>query len=306
MGKRAALFPGQGSQHVGMGREACGRCPAARELFDRATAALGFDVAALCFDGPEEQLKQTEFQQPAIFTATMAAVESWRADGAAGEPIDAAAGHSLGEYSALVFAGAIRFDDAVRLVHQRGRFMHEAAAENPGSMAAVLGLDDETLLPLADRAAVKGPVVLANFNSPGQIVISGVDAAVDELCRLASEAGAKRCVKLKVSGGFHSVLMQPAADRLAAELDKVHVEPPRLPVISNVTAQAVRDPQQIRTLLVQQLTHPVLWEPSMCRLLAEGFDRFIEIGPGKVLAGLMRRIGPNADMENYDGAAGKE
>jgi len=184
--------------------------------------------------------------------------------------------------------------------------MHEAAAENPGSMAAVLGLDDETLLPLADRAAVKGPVVLANFNSPGQIVISGVDAAVDELCRLASEAGAKRCVKLKVSGGFHSVLMQPAADRLAAELDKVHVEPPRLPVISNVTAQAVRDPQQIRTLLVQQLTHPVLWEPSMCRLLAEGFDRFIEIGPGKVLAGLMRRIGPNADMENYDGAAGKE
>ena len=302
MGKRAALFTGQGAQKVGMGREACERCPQARELFDRAKDALGFDVARLCFEGPDEQLKLTEFQQPAIFVASMAAVAAWQADGSPGAPIEAAAGLSLGEYSALAFAGAIEFDDAARLVHQRGRFMNEAALANPGAMASVLGLDGGTLEALAAQAAAKGPITLANFNSPGQIVISGSDEAVDELCELARAAGAKRCVKLKVSGAFHSELMQPAADRLAAELAKTEIKPPRIPVIANVTAGPVEDPQQIRELLVKQLTNSVLWEQSMQKLIADGFNSFIEIGPGQVIAGLMRRIDPTVEMENYDGA----
>ena len=300
MGKRAALFPGQGAQKVGMGRAVCERHPAAREIFDRANAALGFDIAAICMDGPAEKLKETEIQQPAVFTTTMACVEAWCAEDVESQPIDAAAGLSLGEYAALTYAGALDFDDAVRLVRKRGRFMHEAAVQNPGAMATVLGMTAEELEPLAREAAAKGTLVLANYNSPRQVVASGVVDAVDELCRLAKDAGAKRCIKLNVSGAFHSPLMQPASDKLAAELEQIEIRTPRIPVVANVDAEPVTDPAEIRRKLVEQLTSPVFWEQSMRRLLAEGFDRFVEIGPGKVLAGLMRRIERSARVENYE------
>jgi len=284
---------------VGMGRAACERHPAAREIFNRANAALGFDIAAICMDGPAEKLKETEIQQPAIFTTTMACVEAWGADSAEPQPVEAAAGLSIGEYAALTYAGAIKFDDAVRLVRKRGRFMHEAAAEAPGAMVSVLGMTADELEPLVAEAAARGTLVLANYNSPGQIVASGVVDAVDELCRLAEDAGAKRCIKLNVSGAFHSPLMQPASDRLAAELEQVEIKTPRIPVIANVDAEPVTDPAEIRRNLGEQLTSPVLWEQSMYRLLAEGFDQFVEIGPGRVLAGLMRRIERSARVENY-------
>ena len=301
MAKRAALFPGQGAQYVGMGRAAWQKCPAAKAVFEQANAALGFDVAKLCFEGPEARLTETELQQPAILTATIAAVEAWRAAGSPGGPVEAATGLSLGEYAALVFAEALSFDDAVRLVHSRGRFMHEASVQNPGAMASILGLDAAQLQALEAQAAAKGPVVLANFNCPGQIVVSGAVDAVDELCGLATAAGAKRCIKLNVSGAFHSRLMQPAAEKLAAVLERVQIRPPKIPVIANVTASPVGDPSEIRALLVRQITSPVLWEQSMLRLLTDGFGRFVEIGPGKVLAGLMRRIDRNVEMENYEG-----
>jgi [acyl-carrier-protein] S-malonyltransferase len=179
--------------------------------------------------------------------------------------------------------------------------MHEASVQNPGAMASILGLDAAQLQALEAQAAAKGPVVLANFNCPGQIVVSGAVDAVDELCGLATAAGAKRCIKLNVSGAFHSRLMQPAAEKLAALLERVEIRPPKIPVIANVTASPVSDPSEIRALLVKQITSPVLWEQSMRRLLTDGFGRFVEIGPGKVLAGLMRRIDRNVEMGNYEG-----
>ena len=300
MGKRAALFPGQGAQKVGMGQTIAEKCPAAREVFDRANEALGFDLAAVCFEGPEERLKDTEVQQPAIFTVTMAAVEAWRAEGGEAAPIEAAAGLSLGEYAALAYAGVFSFEDGVRLVRKRGRFMHEAAERNPGgAMASIIGLTAGRLQPLAEQAAAKGPLVLANYNSPLQTVASGLSEAIDEFCTLATEAGAKRCIKLGVSGAFHSPLMQPAAERLAAELDAISLSPARIPVIANVTAQAATDPDEIRKLLVAQLTCPVLWVQSMAGLIARGFGRFVEIGPGRVLAGLLKRTDRSVEIENY-------
>lgn len=304
----ALLFPGQGSQRVGMGRELAGACREARAIFDRANAALGFGLAKLCFGGPAEELNRTAICQPAILTVSIAALEAWQARGGAPAGLPSA-GLSLGEYTALVYAGVLTFDDAVRLVHQRGQFMEDAGRENAGGMVAILGLDRGRLGAVLEAANEFGVAEVANLNCPGQIVISGSVAAMDWLAKHAKGFGAERAVRLKVSGAFHSRLMAPARDRLSRTLQEVAVSQPRSPVVSNVTAKFVTSAAEIRGLLVQQLTSPVLWEDSMRFLLASGVGRFVEVGPGNVLTGLLGRIEPSAkicgihapaDMERAD------
>jgi len=298
----AILFPGQGAQSVGMGHELAQASAEARAVFGRAKQALGFDIARLCFEGPAEELNRTSLCQPAILTVSMAALEAWRAQG--GNSVAAAcAGLSLGEYTALVYAGSMTFEDAVRLVHLRGRFMEEAGQENPGGMITLLGLERERLGDALDRANEHGLAQAANLNCPGQIVIAGNNSALEWLSRHAKDFGAQRAIRLKVSGAFHSKLMAPASERLARALQDVAISHPHVPVVSNVTAKYVRDAPEVRRLLVSQLTSPVLWEDSMRFLLAEGLRPFIEVGPGKVLTGLLGRIEPSAKGLNIDGPA---
>lgn len=294
---KAFLFPGQGAQYVGMGQTLHERHPAAREVFDLANRALGFDLAAICFNGPEEELTRTDISQPAILACSIAAL---RAIGTTS--FDAAAGLSLGEYTALVAAGAIDLEEALPLVRDRGTYMQQAADRHQGTMASIIGLSDTQVQQAVDQAASAGIVTAANFNSPGQVVVSGEENAVDEACRIAGEMGCKRALKLKVSGAFHSPLMEPARRKLAERLASVPIRAPRVPVISNVAAKPAGSPDQIRELLARQVTESVRWSDSMKYLLAQGFGEFWEIGPGKVLAGLMRRIGPDATIRNIDGA----
>ncbi len=307
----AILFPGQGAQHVGMGRELAEECPEAQAIFDRANAVLDFDVAKLCFEGPEEELNRTSLCQPAILTASIAALEAWT-NGVGEAPQGPAAGLSLGEYTALVRAGAIKFEDAVQVVRQRGQFMEEAARENPGGMIALLGLDRQRVTEAVEAANEAGLAEVANFNCPGQIVISGTEPALQWLEEQAREFGARKASRLKVTGAFHSRLMRPASAKLARALERVAISQPRLPVVSNVTAKYIRSASEIRELLVRQLTQPVLWEDSMRFFLAQGVRHFVEVGPGKVLSSLLRRIDPAvesdrintpSDIEEYQAAA---
>lgn len=295
----AILFPGQGAQRVGMGRELAEACPEARAVFARANAALGFDLAKLCFEGPAEELNRTSLCQPAILAVSIAALEAWAARGSV--PLGApAAGLSLGEYTALVYAGALAFEDAVRLVHQRGQFMEEAGRENPGAMAAVLGFERQRLQDALEGAREFGVAEIANLNCPEQIVVSGSVAAIEWLVRNARRFGAERAVRLKVSGAFHSRLMAPASERLGRALAAVAICQPRAPVVSNVTAKPVVTAAEIRGLLVQQLTSPVLWEDSVRFLYARGVERFIEVGPGKVLTGLVAKIEESVRCYNIE------
>jgi len=293
----AILFPGQGAQRVGMGRELAEVSAEARAVFERANAALGFDLARLCFEGPAEELDRTSLCQPAILTVSIAALEAWRARG--GAPAAApCAGLSLGEYTSLVYAGALTFEDALRLVHKRGQYMEEAGRENSGGMVALLGLDRERVNDVLEGANEFGVAEVANLNCPGQIVVSGSTPAMDWVAKHARDFGATRAFRLRVSGAFHSKLMAPASDRLGKALAEVAISQPRSPVVSNVTAKFIGSAAEIRGLLVAQLTSPVLWEDSMRFFLASGIRCFVEVGPGRVLSGLLANIDPTAETRN--------
>jgi [acyl-carrier-protein] S-malonyltransferase len=288
MGKIAFLFPGQGSQKVGMGKDIAEVHQGAQKIFAQADDALGFSLSDLCFDGPEEQLRLTAYTQPAILTASIALYTAFSEGGFVP---DLVAGHSLGEYSALVAAGSIHFADAVRIVHRRGTFMEEAVPAGKGAMSAVIGLDREELERVCREVSREGHVVEpANLNAPGQIVISGHRAAVEEGGERALQAGARRVIPLAVSGPFHSSLMKPAAERLSKVLADVPVADAKVPVVANVSARPVRDAQTIRQSLVDQVASPVLWEDSVRWMMEQGVDTFVEIGPGNVLTGLVKKI----------------
>jgi [acyl-carrier-protein] S-malonyltransferase len=287
--KSVFLFPGQGSQFVGMGRDLAEKFPVAKQTFEEADDALGFALSKLCFEGPEEQLKLTEFTQPAIFTVSVAAQRVLAEKGIAPEYV---AGHSLGEYSAEVAAGVLSFADAVKTVRSRGRFMQEAVPAGEGAMAAVLGLrSEDAAKACADAAAETGGVVSpANFNSPEQTVISGAATAVERAGILAKERGAKRVIALPVSAPFHCALMQPAQDRLAELLRGLQFSDARCSVAVNVDAALVTDAEALRDALIRQVTGSVRWVESMRLLISKGPAQFVEVGPGKVLCGLMRQI----------------
>ena len=292
----AFLFPGQGSQHAGMGKDLADNFTVARDVFEEANDALGEDLAALCFNGPEEDLKLTANTQPAILTTSIAALRVLEAE--TGLTPDCAAGHSLGEYSALVCAGALSFADAVRTVRQRGIFMQEAVPVGTGAMAAILGLDLPTLNKVCTDAAQGQVVSPANFNSAGQVVIAGHAEAVDRAIELAKECGAKRALPLPVSAPFHCSLMVPAGERLANVLENIEVNDMTLPVITNVEASANQDPTRVRDLLVEQVSAPVRWEETINCMVKMGVEQYIEIGPGKVLAGLVKRMAKGSTIQN--------
>ena len=287
MPKIAFIFPGPGSQYPGMGRELAENFACARAVFDAVDRALGFSLSQLCFEGPAEELQLTANTQPTILAASVAAAEVLREKGI--RP-DYVAGHSLGEYSALVAAGAIRLQDAVRLVHKRGQYMQEAVPKGEGTMAALLGLEPAVAEDICREAAQGQVVSPANWNSPGQIVIAGQAAAVQRAVDLAKTHGAKRSIVLNVSAPFHCALMRPAAERLAADLDALDFSDLSVPLMNNVDARLVSTSAEARDGLKRQVTAPVRWEQSMGALRFHGADRFVEVGPGKVLTGLLRQI----------------
>jgi [acyl-carrier-protein] S-malonyltransferase len=293
MNKTALLFAGQGAQVVGMGKDLAASFPTARAWFDRANAALGYDLAAVCFEGPEPELTRTENAQPAIFLVSWVAFELLK-ERVPGLSFQAAAGLSLGEFTALAAAGAMGFEDGLRVVRQRGCFMQEACEATRGGMAAIIGLEEA---PTREVCAQAG-VVLANLNCPGQLVISGAAANIAQACELAKTRGARRALALPVAGAYHSPLMAGAQPKLQAELERVAINPPAVPVISNVTAEPHDAADTIRARLVEQVTSSVRWEQSMRGLLAQGFTRFIELGPGTALSGFMKRIDKQAQVLN--------
>ncbi|OUM96398.1 MAG: malonyl CoA-acyl carrier protein transacylase [Thermobacillus sp. ZCTH02-B1] len=300
MGKTAFVFPGQGAQAVGMGKDAYDASPAARAIFERADRALGFELSRIIFEGPEEALKLTVNTQPALLTVSAALLELIRDR----VKPDYVAGHSLGEYSALVASGVLAFEDAVRAVRRRGEFMEEAVPAGKGAMAAVLGADREALAKLCEAiSAEKGLVVLANVNCPGQIVVSGTAEGVRAVAERGREAGAKRVIPLEVSGPFHSPLMEPAAERLGEVLDALEMRDAEVPVIANVTAEPVTSAAEIRRLLKEQVTAPVLWEDTVRRLKALGVDTFVEIGSGSVLTGLIRKTAGSVAIHTVNSLA---
>lgn len=290
MSRIAFLFPGQGAQHIGMGRQLCERFPAAQTLFDRAREILGYDLARICREGPESELHSTVISQPAIYVTSLAALEMLKAEQPeVAAKCEQAAGLSLGEYTALVFAGAMSFEDGLRVVQQRGQAMQDAADATPSGMVSILLLDVDKVRAIRDEAAAFGTIELANYLCPGNIVLSGTKEACAKAAELAAAAGG-RPIPLTVAGAFHTSIMQPADQRLAAALAPVAIHAPRIPVISNVDAAAHTDPPDIKQVLVRQVISPVRWEDSIRKLLDSGIDEFYEIGPGKVLTGLLKRI----------------
>lgn len=302
MAATAFIFPGQGAQSVGMGRDIADASPAAAEVFRRADDVLGFKLSEICFQGPESELTRTDVQQPAIFATSVAIWEALRDRGAAMESVaSATAGLSLGEYTALYAAGSLTFEDGLRLVRRRGELMQEAATAVRSGMVSIIGGDEKSVEALCADAAEGEVLVPANFNCPGQIVISGAMGACERAVERASAHGVKG-VMLKVAGAFHSPLMAPAAEKLADVLAEVRVSQPRVPVIANVDAAPHAAPDAIRATLCRQVTQAVRWQQSIERLIRDGFDRFVEIGPGRVLTGLMRKIDRKASAVNISTA----
>lgn len=305
MSKRTAyIFPGQGSQYSGMGSELAAKYAASREVFEEADDALGFSISELCFSGTAEALQLTENTQPAILTTSIATLRAMEAEGMPAP--DFVAGHSLGEYSALVAAGALSLSDAVKTVRLRGRFMQEATPVGSGAMAAVMGADVDAVFEICNEAKEGEVCSPANINSPNQIVIAGHAAAVDRAIALFKERMGKRAIKLNVSAPFHCALMNPAQERLAAELEKIEFHDLRLPLITNVDAAAITGGADARAALVRQVSSPVRWLESMQLLIQEGVQSFVEVGPGKVLCGLLRQIERSANCLNVGDAESLE
>ncbi|MDD4237708.1 MAG: ACP S-malonyltransferase [Desulfotomaculaceae bacterium] len=302
--KIAFVFPGQASQYVGMGRELCSHFPEAAAVFEKADAVLGFSLSSLCFEGPQEELNKTAITQPAVLTTSLACLAVLQK---AGGPVPAAAaGHSLGEYSALVAAGSMSFEDAVRLVRKRGQYMQEAVPLGEGGMAAVMGLSSEAVAAVCREASAYGVVEAVNLNCPGQVVIAGDMAGLKAAEPLLKEAGAKRVISLPVSAPFHSRLMVPAGEKLAKDLDGVALADPSTPVVANVSADYVRTGPEVKASLIRQVSSPVRWEESVRRLVASGIQTFVEVGPGKVLSGLIKKTSREALIYNMEDLASLE
>lgn len=301
MGKIAFVFPGQGAQSVGMAKDVFDEIPASRHVIETADEALGFSLSSIIFDGPDQDLKQTYNTQPALLAASVAYLEAFREKGITPDYV---AGHSLGEYSALVASKVLSLEEAVSIVRSRGEFMEQAVPGGQGAMAAVLGADREALSTLCRSVSEQGnSVELANINCPGQIVISGSSEGVAAVSARVKEAGGKRAIPLEVSGPFHSSLMREAAELLAGKLKNVQLSAPSVPVVANVNALPVNDPEQIRELLVAQVYSPVLWHDSVEWMISQGVDTFVEIGPGNVLTGLIKKLDKNVKLININSLA---
>ena len=297
MGKIAFVFPGQGAQKVGMGKDFYEHYDVAKKLFKEADEALGYSIMNMCFEGPEADLRLTANTQPAILTMSVIANEILKEHGLQPE---VTGGHSLGEYSALVAAGVLKFQDAVVLVHKRGAFMQEAVPVGQGGMAAIIGLDRNVIIETCEKVSAEAEVQAVNFNCPGQVVIAGSTAGVEKAVKLLSEAGAKKAVILPVSAPFHSSLMKPAAAKLAVELDKVTISDPAFPVVANVTGTLLTKAADIKESLVKQAASPVKWEDCVAAMKEFGADTFVEAGPGKTLCGFNKRIDRSLTSMNVE------